>query len=186
MIWNLFLFKGDFSFGKWEATGHQIWAVAGLSHLGDLMFCQNPAQDVIDEWVCCCDEAANHQLPIAFAFWVIWIVSREECSSLTQNLMQICCSCCSVILNVTATQYTCSLNGIYRPHWLVQWNRHCSHMHILVHSPWLSGYTAVTQTFLVILTMAGLFLDRPRIVYNQSLQIVPIMFFIAWFFFSRT
>ena len=34
------------------------------------------------------------------AFWVIWIVSTEECSSLTQNLMQICCSTCSVILNI--------------------------------------------------------------------------------------
>ena len=29
--------------------------------------------------------------------------------------MQINCSTCSVILNMTATQYTCSLNGIYPP-----------------------------------------------------------------------
>ena len=29
-----------------------------------------------------CDEAANHQLPIAAAFWNIQIVSAEECSSL--------------------------------------------------------------------------------------------------------
>ena len=34
---------------------------------------------------------------------------------LNANLMQICCSTCSVILNATATQYTCSLNGIYHP-----------------------------------------------------------------------
>ena len=26
--------------GKPEVTGHQIWALGGLSHLGDLMFCQ--------------------------------------------------------------------------------------------------------------------------------------------------
>ena len=44
------------------------------------------------EWVCCGDEAANHQLPIAADFWIIWIVSLEERSSLTQILMQICCS----------------------------------------------------------------------------------------------
>ena len=110
----------------------------------------------------CRDEAANHQLPIAVAFWVIWIVSMEECSSLTQNLVQIHCSTHSVILNVTATQYTCSLNGAYRPHWLVQWSCHCSHMCIPVHSPWLPGCMDVTQTILVILTMAGLFPDRPR------------------------
>ena len=33
-------------------------------------------------------------------------------------------------------------------------------MHIPGHSPWLPGYIYVTQTFLLILTMAGLFLDR--------------------------
>ena len=84
------------------------------------------------EQVCCCDEAANHQLPAAAAFWIIWIVSTEECSSLTQNLMQIHCSARSVILNAMATQDTCSLNGIYHPHWLVQWSGHCSHMRIPV------------------------------------------------------
>ena len=68
----------------------------------------------------------------------------------------------SVILNATGTQYTRSLNGIYHPHWLVQWHHHCSHRHIPVHSPWLPGYIYVVWTILVILTMAGLFLDRPR------------------------
>ena len=68
-----------------------------------------------------------------------------------------------VLLNVMATQDTCSLNGIYRPHWLVQWSRHRSHTHSPVHSPWLPGYINATQTVLVILTMAGLFLDRPHI-----------------------
>ena len=37
MIWNLFPFKDDFR-KKPEVTGHQIWAVVGLSHPGDLMF----------------------------------------------------------------------------------------------------------------------------------------------------
>ena len=67
------------------------------------------------EWAHCRDEAANNQLPTAAAFWIIQIVSTEECSSLTQNLMQICCSTCSVILNVTATQFTCSLSGTTAP-----------------------------------------------------------------------
>ena len=60
------------------------------------------AGNVMHEWVCC-DEAAGYQLPIAAAFWIIQIISVEKCSSLTQNLMQIHCSTCSVILNVTAT-----------------------------------------------------------------------------------
>ena len=75
---------------------------------------------MVREWVHCCGEAANHQLPIAAAFWIIQIVSTEECSSLLQNLMQSCCSTHSVILNATATQYTCSLNGVYHTHWLVK------------------------------------------------------------------
>ena len=35
----------------------------------------------------CCDEASNHQLPVAMAFWIIWIISAAECSSLRQDLM---------------------------------------------------------------------------------------------------
>ena len=115
------------------------------------------------EEACCPDEAANHQLPIVTAFWIIQIVSMEECSSLTQIWIQICCPTSSVIWNVTATQYTCSLNSVYRSHWLVQWSHHCSHMYIPVHPPWLPGYIDVMQTILIILTMAGLFPDRPHI-----------------------
>ena len=37
IVWNLFPFGGDFSFGKkTEVTGRQIWAVEGLSPLGNL------------------------------------------------------------------------------------------------------------------------------------------------------
>ena len=43
------------------------------------------------------------------AFWITLIGSTYECSSLTQNSMQICCSTCSVILNLMATQYKCSV-----------------------------------------------------------------------------
>ena len=92
------------------------------------------------------NQAVNHKLPIAATFWIIHIVSTEECSRLIQNLMQIHCSICSVILNVTTTQSTRSLNDIYCPQWLVQWSCHCSHMCIPVHSPWLSGYINVAHS----------------------------------------
>ena len=150
MVWNLFPFKGDFSFGKSQKSqGEQIWAVGGLSHLGDWMFGQNTLHESWCMSEHSCDEAANHQVPTAAAFWVIPIVSTEECPSLTQNLMQICCSTGSVILSVTATQYTRSLNSIYHPLWLVQWSCPCSRMCIPVRSPWLPGHIDVTQTILI-------------------------------------
>ena len=111
----------------------------------------------------CCREAANHQLPIPVASWIIWIASTEESSSLRQNVMQTRSSICSIILNDLVTQYTCSLNGISHPHWLLPWSHHCSHMCIPVHSPWRPAYIYVVQTSLVILTMAGHFPDRPHI-----------------------
>ena len=123
---------------------------------------KNSAWDMMHEWVHCCDEAAHHQFPIAAAFWIIQIVSMEECSLLMWNLMQICCFIHSVILNTIVTQYTCSFTSIYHPHWLAQWSHHCSHMCIPVHSPWLPGYIGVTQIILVILTMPGFFLSRPH------------------------
>ena len=126
---------------------------------------------------CCCDEAANHQLFIAAVFWTIQIVSAQEYSSLPQNLLQIPCSPHSVVLNVMATQYTCSLNGIYHPHWLGQWSCHSSHMCFPVHSPWLPGDINVMQTILVILTMAAIFLDRPGM-FQYSFQCSSSQFII--------
>ena len=79
------------------------------------VFSKKTTWDMMHQKECCPDEAANHQLPIAVAFWIIQMVSAEECSSLTRNLMQIHCPTCSVILNATATQYTRSLSGIYQP-----------------------------------------------------------------------
>ena len=38
------------------------------------------------------NEAANHQLPMAVAFWILQLVSVKKCSSLRQSLMQIQCS----------------------------------------------------------------------------------------------
>ena len=89
---------------KLEVTGHHIWAESpGWFDISQKKK-KTSAWDVMHEH--CHDEAANQQLPTAAAFWIIRIVSAEECSSLMQNLMQIRCSTCSVILNVMATQYT--------------------------------------------------------------------------------
>ena len=54
---------------KPEVTGHQMWAVGRLSHLGDLMFHKKTLyyMRVMHERARCHDEAANHQLPIAVA-----------------------------------------------------------------------------------------------------------------------
>ena len=107
----------------------------------------------------CCDQAVSHQLPIAAALWIIQIVSTEECWSLMQNVMQNHCSTHSNILNTTATQYACSLNHVYHPHWLVQWSHRCSCTRILVHSLWLPGHinANVAQTILIILTRLDFF-----------------------------
>ena len=79
---------------------------------------ENSAGDVIHGWAHCPDGAAHPQLPTAAAFWVIHTVSVEKRSSLMQNWTQICCSTLWVILNVMTTQYTCSFNCVYCPHWL--------------------------------------------------------------------
>ena len=172
--------QGWFQFWeKPEVPGHQIWVVGGLSHLGNLMFHQKALHKTWDhEWAHCHDEAANHQLPIPVAFWIIQIVSTEECSRLMQNVMQILCSACSVFLNVMAPQYTCSLSGIYHPQWLMQWSCHCSCVCIPVHSPWLPGYIDVMQTVFIILTMAGLLQDRPGIL--PFFSTLEALTFLTW------
>ena len=184
MVWNLFLFKCDFRLGKSQKSQGTKSGLEGLSHLGcqslliaacicstlsgvllvaglpdhgSLSTDSQPSLKYLCHTFIC---AAFTALSLE-AFWIIWIVSAEECWSSMQNLMQIRCSTHSVILNSTATQDTCSLSGVYCPHWLVQWSCHCLCMCIPVHSPWLPGYINVAQTVLVILTMARLFSDRP-------------------------
>ena len=116
MVWNLFPFKGDFSLGTSQklqgarsglSGGWVTWVIWCFTKI----LCTRG--DATHELGCCCDEAANHQLPRAVTLWIIQLVSTEEYSSLTQNLIQIHCSTRSVILNVTATQYTCSFNSIH-------------------------------------------------------------------------
>ena len=127
-----------------KARGHRepIWAVGKLSHLGDLMFHQKLCMrhdtwtGMLSWWSC--------QSPVAHSCSLLNHPNgfNRGSSSLTQNLMHI--------FNETTTQYTCSLNSIYHPHWLEQWSYHCSCMCIPVYSPWLPGHIDVTQTVLVI------------------------------------
>ena len=78
MVWNLFPFKGDFSFGKnQKSQGAKPGLQRGLSQMGDLMFHKNTAWDMMHERECFQDEVANHQLPRAVAFRTIQIISAE-------------------------------------------------------------------------------------------------------------
>ena len=146
----------------------QIWAVGGWVTWVIWCFAKIFARDVMHEQLCCPDEAANYQLPVGVAFWIIQRVSVVVCSSWTQNFMQTHCCSHSVILNAMATQYTCSLKGIYCPHWLIQWSCHCPHMHIPVHSPWLPGYIHVVQTVLVIINSGWTFSGKASYIQKQT------------------
>ena len=161
MVWNLFPFKGDL--GKARNCRAPNLGCSGAESPGWFDVSQkNCAWHMMRERARCHDEGASHQLPIAAAFWNIWLVSTEEYSSLTQNLMQIHCSTHSFIVNVTATQYTSSLNSVYRPHWLA--------LCIPIHSPWLPCYNNVMRTALIMLTMAGFFPDRTHILHEAFHQ----------------
>ena len=156
-------------------AGHWTWAVVGLSHL--VIWCFAKKLYIrCDTWVGAllwwsCQSPVVHSCgllnyPDSFLGGILKPKTKFDAYSLLYSL----------ILNVMATQYTSSLNGIYCPHWLEQWSHHCSCMRILVHSPWLTGYIDVVQTILIILTMAGLFLDRPRIV--QFLQFLSTKYYL--------
>ena len=97
MVWNLFPFKGDFSWGG-KARSRSVLNLGcrGAESPGWFNVSpKNSAGDVMHEPARCCDEPANHPLPTAVAFWIIWIVSSEKCS----RLMQIVCR--SVALHVS-------------------------------------------------------------------------------------
>ena len=140
-----------------EDAAHQIWAVGRLSHQVIWCFAKKLCRRH-DAWVGAllwwsCQSPVAHSCgllnhPNSFHGGMFKLNTKFDADLLLY----------SVILNATATQYACSFNGIYRPHWLVQWSHHCSLMHIPVHSPWLSGYIKDMQTILIILRMAGLFL----------------------------
>ena len=114
-----------------HSTFPGVLIVAGLPEHGSLPTGSRPSLRLLcHSFICAALIALSPK-----AFWIIQIVSAEECSSLMQNMMQIHCWTHSVILNVMATQYKCSLNSVYHPHWLVQWSHHCSHLCISLHYP---------------------------------------------------
>ena len=117
MVWNLSLSKMILVLGKARShrapnLGCRETELPRSFHV----FPKISAGDLMQEGAHCHDEAAN-QSPVAHSWglWIIQMVSTEDYLSLTQNLVQICCSTCSVTLNVTATKNTCSLNGVYHP-----------------------------------------------------------------------
>ena len=77
----------------------------------------------------------------------------------------------TVISNVTATQYTCSLNGLYHPQCLVQWGCHCPHH---VHSSWLSLAARLHQCHTncshCINNGGNFFPDRPHILSSLRVE----------------
>ena len=77
MVWNLFSFKGDFSFGRNKKSQDAIFGLHGDWVPWVIWyFTKISAPDMMHEQACCHDEAANHQLPTAVAFWSIWSFHR--------------------------------------------------------------------------------------------------------------
>ena len=85
--------------------------------------------------------------------------------------MQVHCFMCPVILNVMATHYTYSLCRVHHPPpprppltrtVKLSLSGTCSP----AHCPWLPGYINVRQTILIILTVAGIFQDKPHIFFS--------------------
>ena len=111
------------------------------------------------EWTHCHDEAANHQLLTAagpctllcgFCRGRFKLNTKFDADLLLYSLSHFECDDHTVLM--LPQQHLLSPQ-------LVQWSCHCSRMSIPVPSPWLPGYINVVQT-IVILTIAGLFLDR--------------------------
>ena len=173
-MWNLFLFKGDFSFGESQkfrgsksglegswvtwvigcftknlCTRHEAWA-------GTLSWwsCQSPVAQSCS--------LLNHLS--SFPGGLFKLNTRFDADSLLYLLSHFECD------NHTVHMFT-------QQHLVPPLTRTVklslfTHVHT-VHSPWLPGYADVTQTILIILTMAGLFLDGPCI----SVRLFFVCFF---------
>ena len=147
---SLFCQRWFYFWEKPEVAGCQIWAVRGLSHLGDLMF----HQKTLHEMQCVSGRGWSCQSPVAhscsllnhpnsFCRATFRLHAKFDADSLLYSLSHF---------ERDGYTYTYLLTSVYCPLWLVQWSHHCS-------SPF-PLYIDVEQTILLILTMAGLFLDR--------------------------
>ena len=154
---NLFLFKGK----KPEVTGHQIWVLGELSHLGDLMFCQKTLHDTwcwmgtLSWWSCQSPDAHGCSLlnhPNSFCGRMLKLSAKFDADLLLYLLSHFECNGHTVHM-LTQQHLPPPLTSTVRSSLF-------THVHS-VHSLWLPGCINVVQTILIILTMAGLFLDRP-------------------------
>ena len=91
MIWNLFPFKRELSFGKSQKLQGTKSGLKGAESPGWFDVSPKKLCTRHDAWVgtwlwWSCQSLVAHT---AAAFWIIQIVSTEECSSFVQNLMLI-------------------------------------------------------------------------------------------------
>ena len=134
-----------------------VLLVAGLPEPGSLSTDSRPSlKHLCHTFIC----AALIALSLK-ALWITWIVSMEECPSLTQNLMWF-------VALLTQSfwvrwPHSTQAHSMVSTTATVQYSYHCSRMCIPVLSPWLLGYLDVVQTGLIIVMMAGPFPDRPLI-----------------------
>ena len=169
MVGNLFPFKGNFSFRESQESqdtkyGLQWgWVTWVIWRFTKKLCMKRDAWAGVWLWW-------SHQSPVAHSCGLLNYPNSfhrgmfKLKAKLDADLLLYSLSHDAV--NASATQYTCSLNGIYFPHRQVQWSCHCSHMCIPVHSPWLPGYITVVKTILVILTKSLLPPYRPHILKN--------------------
>ena len=129
-VWNLFPFKGDFSFGKSQSCrapnlGYRVAESPGWQMFVD---CSLYTFNILRCSVCCRPPRMwitfNRLSTFLEAFVPHFYLRCTHCivvenlnhpNSFHVRMMQIHCSTHSVILNVMATQYTFSLNGITTP-----------------------------------------------------------------------
>ena len=158
MVWNLFPFKGGFSLRKSRSHRAPNLGYKGAESPEWFWYFVKNLCPRCDAWTgtlswWSCQSPVAHKCgllnhPNSFCGGMFKFNTKSGADSLMYLLSHFECE---------TTQYTCSLNGVYCPHWLVQWSCHCSHMHIPAHCPWLPGYMDAAQTILVILAMVGFF-----------------------------
>ena len=169
MVWNLFSFKGDFSFGKSQKSqgnksglygGWVTWVIWCFAK--KLCRRRDAWMGVLLWWSCQSPVAHSCGLLIIQIFW------SSRIFFLKKNIQAWCKIWCRFIVLFTQSFWMTwpHSNMLTQQHLLpplLQWSHHCSRMCFPVHSPWLPGYTDVVQTILILLTIAGPFLDRPHV-----------------------
>ena len=136
MVWNLFSFKGAFSFGKSQTSqdvksgllgGWVTWVI--WSFAKKLCMRCDAWAGILLWWSC--------QSPVAHSCSLLNPVNSFYGGMLTLNAKLDADSLLYLLshLNAMATQCTCSLNSTYQPHWLIQWSHHYSRIQHMYSSP---------------------------------------------------